>query len=203
MSPIAAISAAAARPRRRGSSSGDGPRRRRSPTRRASVDLLDLRVEEVDLRRQPATVSTSDSGRFWTASQARPPTPKRSVAGERPSRQRERTAWTSFLALVRWRTRAARRATRRRSAWVAGVGDPDRVEHAGRQQAGQGAGIEAVGLDPGMGDRPHVLGVGDDHPGDVRFEDPGDLHRRAGRLHHHLVYRAKALGEELQLARSV
>lgn len=80
-----------------------------------------------------------------------------------------------------------------------GAGDPDRVEHAGRQQAGQGACIEAVRLDAGMGDRPDVLGVGDDHPGDVGLEDPGDLHRRPSRLHDHLVVRAEALSEEVEL----
>lgn len=146
-------------------------------------------------RRQPATVS----GSLRTASQARPPTPKRSVAGERPSRQRESTAWTSFLALVRWRTRAARAGHPPAQRLGGRVGDPDRVEHARVQQAGERTGVEAVRLDPGMGDRPHLLGVGDDHPGDVGFEDPGDLHRRSGRLHHQPVIVADAFGEELQL----
>jgi len=59
-----------------------------------------------------------------------------------------------------------------------GVGDPDRIEHPRVQQTSQGAGIETIGLDPGMGDRPHVLGVGDDYAGDVGLENPGDLHLR-------------------------
>jgi len=50
-----------------------------------------------------------------------------------------------------------------------------------------------------MGDRPYVLGVGDDHASDVGLEDPGDLHRRAGCLHRHLIVSAEALGEELEL----
>ncbi len=49
------------------------------------------------------------------------------------------------------------------------------------------------------GDRPYVLGVGDDHASDVGLEDPGDLHRRAGRLHRNLIVSAEALSEELEL----
>jgi hypothetical protein len=47
--------------------------------------------------------------------------------------------------------------------------------------------------------RPDVAGVGDEHAGDVRLEDPGDAQRVAGRLQRNVVVRAHALREQLQL----
>ncbi len=69
-------------------------------------------------RRLACTVSRSSAGRSWAPSQARPRLPNRSLIGGRPFRVRCNTAWTSFLALVRWRTRWAWRETRRRRSRV-------------------------------------------------------------------------------------
>jgi hypothetical protein len=78
------------------------------------------------------------------------------------------------------------------------VGNPHRLEHPSREQLRERTRIETVGLHPCVRDRPHLLGVGDHHPRDMRLDDPGDLHRRAGRLHHYLVGRAETLREQLQ-----
>jgi hypothetical protein len=152
-------------------------------------------------RRQPSTVSCSSSGRSWSASQRRPALPNRSLAGGRPSRQREMTAWTSFLARVRCRTQ--RRAAGQPPAQGADalVADPHLGEHVGRQQPRQGRRVEAVGLHPRVADCPHLLRVGDDDPSDVRPQDPRDGERRAGRLQHHLIVRRQALREQLKRRR--
>lgn len=76
---------------------------------------------------------------------------------------------------------------------------PDRLEHARVQEPRQGAGVEAVGLHPGVGDRPHLGRVGDHDASDVGREDPGDFKRRPGGLQRHLVGGAEALGEQLEL----
>lgn len=108
-------------------------------------------------------------------------------------------AWTSFLARVRWRTSAARRAIRRRSAPICSPGTHTPLDHARREQARERGGVEAVGLDARVSDRAHLGRVGDHDARDVRLEDAGDLHRPAGRLEHHFVVAAEALGEQLEL----
>jgi hypothetical protein len=65
--------------------------------------------------RMPAsTDSRSSSGSSSSASHRRPSTPNRSLNGARPTRQRIRTAWISFLARARALTSWLRRCRRRR-----------------------------------------------------------------------------------------
>ena len=73
------------------------------------------------------------------------------------------TAWTSFLARVRARTSCARRASRRRMARVRSSGSPDPVERARGQEPCQRAGVEPVGLRPGLADA-GVRRADDEHP---------------------------------------
>lgn len=46
--------------------------------------------------------------------------------------------------------------------------------------------------------RPPLLGISYQPRCDVEPDDAGDLHRRAGRFHHHLISRVKAHGEQLE-----
>ncbi len=74
---------------------------------------------------------------------------------------------------------------------------PDAIELAGPQQLGQRARVEAICLrarltDPGVGRRD------DDHPRDVRLEDPRDRPRVAGDLQGDPVTRIQARREQLK-----
>ena len=102
-------------------------------------------------------------------------------------------AWISFLRRLRWRTSCARRASRRRRARGLFVGQPGALQHAGRQQLGQGAGVAAVGLGLGVGDGVQLAGAGPPRrgpravpgcgrwPGRCRWS-PGPPRRRRQRL---------------------
>jgi hypothetical protein len=50
-------------------------------------------------------------------------------------------------------------------------------------------------------DRPHVLGVREQHLGDIRRKDPCDRQRVTRRLEHHPVLRREAPREQLKLGR--
>ncbi len=115
-------------------------------------------------RSSAATASASSAGRCWSASQQRPLIPNRSAAGQRGTRLRCRIACTWFFNRVRCRTMCARRATCRRSACVACVGHPHRRQIVGRQQLRQHLGVDLVGLDLRLGDRPRLHRVGHHHP---------------------------------------
>jgi hypothetical protein len=78
---------------------------------------------------------------------------------------------------------------------------PDPVELARPQELGQGAGVEPVGLGPGLAD-PGVVGRHDDHPRDVWLKDPRDRPRVARHLQRHPVAGVEALGKQLQRVRT-
>ena len=75
---------------------------------------------------------------------------------------------------------------------------PDPVELARPEQLGQGAGIEPVGLGAGLTDA-GVARRDDNHPRNMRLEDPSDRPRVAGHLQRHPVAGVEALREQLQL----
>jgi hypothetical protein len=67
------------------------------------------------------------------------------------------------------------------------VGDPDLRQEAAGVELGQHGRVDAVGLDLGVRDEAHLLGVGDHHPPDVRREHPGHRRGVARRLHDGVV----------------
>jgi hypothetical protein len=77
------------------------------------------------------------------------------------------------------------------------VGQPHRRQVVGGQQLGQHLGVDLVGLDPVLGDRPRLLRVRHHHPGHPRLEQLRDRVRVAARLDRHLVARRQAVGEHL------
>ena len=79
------------------------------------------------------------------------------------------------------------------------IGGDDLGQKSGRQQLAERPGVDLVGLYLGLGDRPHLAGVGDHHPADVGLEHSRYLKRRPRRLERHLVVRRQALGEQLKL----
>ena len=91
-------------------------------------------------------------------------------------------------------------ATREAAPHHAGalIGHPDRVQRPGRQQLRQRERVEAVGLRARL-TNPGIARRHDDHPGDMRLEDPRDLPRIAGHLQRHLVIGREALREQLQV----
>ena len=66
------------------------------------------------------------------------------------------------------------------------------------QQLGEHRGVDLVGLDLRLGDRPSLLRVGDHYPRDTRLEQLGDRVRVARRLQRDLVSRREAVGERPQ-----
>ena len=60
----------------------------------------------------------------------------------------------------------------------------------------------AVGLDLGLGDRAQLLGGSHDDPRHMRFQQPRDRQRVAGRLQRNLVVRAEAVGQDPQALRT-
>ena len=74
---------------------------------------------------------------------------------------------------------------------------PHRLEHPRRQQLGEHRRVEPVALHTGVRDRSCLGRVADQHPPDVALaEQPGDHHRAAARLQHHLIAAVQA-GREL------
>jgi hypothetical protein len=82
------------------------------------------------------------------------------------------------------------------------VGHPHHGDQPGGQQLGQHPGVEAVGLDLRVADRPQPLGMRQHHLGDMRSQDPGDRQRVARGLKHHPVARCQAGREQLQAVAS-
>jgi len=81
------------------------------------------------------------------------------------------------------------------------IADPHRWNQIRGQQIGQHLGVDLVGLDPGVTDRPHLLGMRKHDFAHVRLDDPGDRQRVAGRLQHHPVITSQTAREQLQLLR--
>jgi hypothetical protein len=80
------------------------------------------------------------------------------------------------------------------------VRHPDLRQEATGVELGQHRGIDAIGLDLGVGDQPHLLGVGNHHPSDMGREHRNDGSGVAGRLHDHVVVVGQGTaGECLQL----
>lgn len=69
------------------------------------------------------------------------------------------------------------------------------LEHAGGQQLREGASVMTVGLVFGVRDRLKLVGVDDQHLGDVRADDPRDRQRVSGGLQSDAVIRVKLLHE--------
>jgi hypothetical protein len=80
------------------------------------------------------------------------------------------------------------------------LGHPHRIELAGRPQLRQRARVKPVGLRPCLAD-PRVIRAHDDHPAQVRLEDPGDLPRAAGYLQGHPIPMPEADREQLEHVR--
>ena len=78
------------------------------------------------------------------------------------------------------------------------IGHPHLGQEISRAKRGQHAGVDLVGLDPGVRDRLHLQRVGDDHPRHVRGQHPHHRHGVAGGLDHHLVVLGQAAAEALQ-----
>ena len=88
-----------------------------------ALEDRDLAVEEVDLAQAPVDGLALVGGQLERGQPRRGRRlPNASLIGGRPLSVRISTAWTSFLARVRWRTSCARRARRRRSARVCSSG---------------------------------------------------------------------------------
>lgn len=84
------------------------------------------------------------------------------------------------------------------------VGHPALLEQVGVEQLRERPGVEAVGLDPRLGDRLEILGASHHHPGDVRLEQTSDPQGVARRPERHLIGRRQTVGEQLQrLGRSL
>ena len=80
------------------------------------------------------------------------------------------------------------------------VRHPEPVERPGREQLRERAGVEPVGLRARLPD-PRVARMHDQHPADVRLQDPRDLPRVAGHLKHHPIACAETLREQLERRR--
>ena len=165
------------------------------------VDQLDLAVEEVDLAQAAVDRLALFLGEVLAGE---PGTP---ALAEQVARRRapEQAASEHRMDLVLGPGAVAneRPAARQAPAQRAGplIADPDLGQQVRREQPRQRRRVEAVGLDARVADRPHLLGVGDDDPGDVRLEDASDRKRRAGRLEDDLVIGGQAPGEELERRR--
>jgi hypothetical protein len=78
------------------------------------------------------------------------------------------------------------------------IGRPDAVELARPQQPGQRACVEAVGLGARLADA-GIAGRDDDHPRDVRLDDPRDRPGVARHFQRDPVVLVEALREQLEL----
>ena len=151
------------------------------------------------ISRSPASTAwRSSRGSSCWASQRRPATPNRSLIDGRSARLRIRAAWIWFFSRVRWRTRAARRAIRRRRSLVASSGlQTSATKPPASSWARRRASMRSV-LAPASRAALTSRRVGEHHPGDVRLDDPGDGQGVAGRLQDDLVLGPQAAGELLE-----
>jgi hypothetical protein len=127
-------------------------------------------------------------------------TPNRPDAGGRSFKQRINTAWTSFL---RARPGADQlRATRQAPAHRADalIRRPHPIQLARPQQPRHSARVEAIALRPRLADAA-VARRDDDHPRDMRLEDPRDRPRIARHLQRDVVARVQALRKQFQRLR--
>ena len=81
------------------------------------------------------------------------------------------------------------------------VGDPHARQVVGGQQLREDLGIDLVGLDLGLGDRPRLLRVGHHNPRNPAGQQPHDRVRVPGRLQRDLVAGRQAVGEDPQRLR--
>ena len=190
------------RRRRRGSSSAAWSSSQPSATRASSASISRSSWPwKSSWRSSAQTAWRSSAGSSCSASQRRPLIPNRSAAGQRGTRLRCRIAWTWFFSRVRWRTICARRATWRRAP-ASPRRRPTPRQVVGGQQLREHLGVDLVGLDLRLGDRPRLLRVG--RPPPARPGPASSLHDRvrvAGRLQRDLVARRQAVGEDPQRLR--
>jgi hypothetical protein len=78
------------------------------------------------------------------------------------------------------------------------VGDPHRRQIVRGQKFGQHGGVDLVGLDLRLSDRPGLHRIGHDHPRHVRFDHADDRMRVARRLDRDLILRTQPFGEDPQ-----
>ena len=78
------------------------------------------------------------------------------------------------------------------------VGQPHARQVVGGQQLGEHLGVDLVGLDLRLGDRPGLRRVGDHHARHPTLQQPRDRVRVAGRLQRHLIGRGQAVGKQPQ-----
>jgi hypothetical protein len=78
------------------------------------------------------------------------------------------------------------------------VGHPAHGQQIGVEQPRERAGVQAIGLDPRLGDRLEILRAGHHDTRGVRLEQPRDPQRVAGRLQRDLIARRQTVGEHLQ-----
>ena len=147
-----------------------------------------------------STVSRSSSASSSPASQRRPLTPNRSETGGRPTSWRISTAWISFFARERALTSWPRRDRRRRITQVARSGiqtassDPAASSLASVRASSRSVFARAWRM-------PVSRRADDQHPRDVRLDDPRDLPRVARHLQRDPIVRAQAPREQLELLR--
>ena len=167
-----------------------------------ALERLDLAVEEVDLA-QTAGDGLALVGRQLERlpATARPRTPKTSLIGGRPLRFRASTACSSFFARVRWRTSAARRASRRRSARVCSSGPKTsgRNPAASSSQSVRASTLSVFTFASAIARTLRVLAI-TTRP-TWGSSTRAICKRRPARLERHLVVGRQALGEQLELGR--
>ncbi|CAO4149463.1 hypothetical protein GPNCGGLF_LOCUS3157 [Methylorubrum aminovorans] len=79
------------------------------------------------------------------------------------------------------------------------VRDPDLRQKATGIEPRQHGRVDDVGLDPRLGDQPHLARVGDHHPADMRPDHLRDRAGVAGRLDHDMIVVRQRLGERRQV----
>ena len=79
------------------------------------------------------------------------------------------------------------------------VRDPDLRKEAAGVEACQHCRIDHVGLDPRLGDEPHLAGICDHDPTDMGPDHFGDRARIAGRLDHDVVVVRQCFGKRRQV----
>ena len=168
--------------------------------RQRAVDRSDLRVEEVDLAQTALDGVALVEGELEALEKAAALPAGQVVDGrtvEQVPLQRGPDLVLRPAALAHQLGPASHPAPQRPRSLV---GAPHLGHIARRQQLGEPAGVEPVGLCLGLGDLPQLLRVHDHDPRHVRTEDPGDRLGAAGGLQPHLVVSTEALGEQLELA---
>jgi hypothetical protein len=81
------------------------------------------------------------------------------------------------------------------------VGHPHRRQVIGGQQLREDLGVDLVGLDPGLGDRPRLLRIGHHDTRHTTLKGAHDRVRVSRRLQRDLVGRRQAIGEHPQRLR--